>query len=124
MASTDTTCQKFDQLLWAFVDGDMSESDRIFWNQHVQNCDRCQNTLNDARALELAYQRLPEYDPPETIIMELIGKATSPNRLKRNWKHLRNHLTNRRIWQSSLLGALVVVGSVLLVNAFRHKRSV
>ncbi|MBT5833126.1 MAG: zf-HC2 domain-containing protein, partial [Candidatus Latescibacteria bacterium] len=42
MAENDKICNQFDHVLWAFMDGDMSERHRIFWETHTKECERCQ----------------------------------------------------------------------------------
>jgi hypothetical protein len=125
MAENDKICNRFDQVIWAFMDGDMSERHRIFWETHLKECARCQTIRKEANALVLTYHDLPGHEAPETLLQEILGQTESRNPIKHVWQYLRQHIPipGRRIWQSSLIGAVVLVGGFLLVTAVRHRRS-
>lgn len=123
MTENDKICNRFEQVLWAFLDGDMSERHRIFWETHIKECERCQTVRAEANALVLHYHDLPSYEAPEMLLQEILGKTESRNPVKRAWQHIKNRMPGRRIWQSSLIGALVLVGGFLLFTVFRQKRS-
>ncbi|MBT3602239.1 MAG: zf-HC2 domain-containing protein [Candidatus Latescibacteria bacterium] len=125
MAENDKICNQFDHVLWAFMDGDMSERHRIFWETHTKECERCQTLREEANALVLTYYDLPGHEAPEILLQEILGRAKSRNPIKRAWQHLRQSIPvpGQRIWQSSLIGAVVLVGGFLLVTAVRHRRS-
>lgn len=119
----NNTCREFDQIVWLFLDGDMSEHERIFWEQHISSCETCSAIRDEVRTVELTYHSLPDQEPPETVLSELRNRLYQPGRLQRLLHTLRNRVPGRRIWQSSLIGAIVVIGSVLLVTFVRHRRS-
>jgi len=119
----NNTCREFEQIAWFFLDGDMSERERIFWEEHVSSCETCRAIPDEVRAVELAYHGLPYQEPPEAVLSDLRDRLYQPGRLQRFFHNLRNRIPGRRIWQSSLIGAVVVVGSVLLVTFVRHRRS-
>ena len=125
MAATDKICSRFNQILWAFLDGDMSERHRIFWETHLKECGRCQTVREEANTLVLAYNDLPSYEAPETLLQEILGQTETRNPIKRAWKTLRQRLPKprKRVWQSSLIGAIVLFGGFLLVTAVKHRRS-
>ena len=117
------TCSQFEQIVWLFLDGDMSERERILWEQHVSSCENCQNIRDEVRAVELAYHNLPDHDPPETALAEIYDRLKKPSHLERFFQTLRNRVPSQRLWQSSLIGAAVVIGSLLLVTLVRNRRS-
>jgi len=121
--SNHALCDKFERLLWAFLDGDMPERERIFWEQHLGACDQCSAKRDEARAQELAYERLPDYAPSESLLAELIERAYAPGHLKRTWQRIKKRFPGQRIWKSSLVGAVVLLGGVLLFTVFRQRRS-
>jgi len=123
MADHAKICKRFDQVLWAFLDGDMSERHRIFWETHLKECERCQSVREEAHALVLSYHELPDYEAPEILLQEILGKAHHQNPFQRAVTYIREHMPGRRIWQSSLIGAVVLVGGFLVFTAFRQKRS-
>lgn len=125
MAENNKICNRFDQVLWAFLDGDMSERHRVFWETHLKECHRCQTIREEANALVLSYHDLPSHEAPEILLQEILGKTETHNLIKRAWQYLRDQtpLPGRRIWQSSLIGALVLVSGFLLVTVVRHRRS-
>ena len=116
-------CDKFERLLWAFIDGDMPERERIFWEQHLGVCDQCSAKRDEARAVELAYGRIPDQEPSESLLSELLERVYSPGYLRRAYQRLTKRLPGRRIWKSSLVGAVVLLGGVLLFTVFRQRRS-
>lgn len=119
----DKTCREFEQIVWLFLDGDMSEHQRIFWEQHITTCESCQTIRDEIRAVELAYHTLPDHEAPEAALAELHMHRNKHGHLQRLWQTVRNRVPGRRLWQSSLIGAVVVVGSVLLVTLVRNRRS-
>jgi len=114
------TCSQFEQIIWLFLDGDMSERERIFWEQHVSSCEKCQSIRDEVRTVELAYHNLPDHEPPETALAEINSRLGKPGPFERFLHALRNRMPGR---QSSLIGAAVVIGSVLLVTLVRYRRS-
>jgi len=123
MAENDKICNRFDQVLWAFLDGDMSERHRIFWETHLKECNRCQSIREEANALVLSYHDLPGHEAPEILLQEILGKTETRNPIKRAVHYLREHVPGKRVWQSSLIGALVLVSGFLLVTVVKHRRS-
>ena len=121
--ATNETCREFEQIVWLFLDGDMSERQRIFWEQHITSCKTCQTIRDEVRAVELAYHNLPDHEAPESALAELHRHLNKSSHIQRFWHTLRNKVPGRRLWQSSLIGAAVVVGSVLLVTLVRNRRS-
>ena len=125
MAETDKICNRFDGVIWAFMDGDMSERHRIFWKNHLEECDRCQAVHEEATTLVLTYQDLPGHEAPESLLQEILGRTSQQNPIKYAWQGLGQRLPNpaRHIWQSSLIGLVLLLGGVLLVTVFRNRRS-
>ena len=123
MAENDKICNRFDQVLWAFLDGDMSERHRIFWETHLKECERCQTIREEANALVLSYHDLPGHEAPEILLQEILGKTETRNPIKRAYHYLQEHIPGKRVWQSSLIGAIVLVSGFLLVTLVKHRRS-
>ena len=119
MAKCDL-CSEFEQTVWVFLDGDMPERDRIFWERHVASCKPCRAIRDEARAVELAYHGLPGRVPPNHVLSEIRNRVHKPARL---WQKLRKHMPARRLWQSSLIGATVILLSILITTFVRHQRS-
>ncbi|MDP6040790.1 MAG: zf-HC2 domain-containing protein, partial [Candidatus Latescibacteria bacterium] len=93
----NNTCREFEQIVWLFLDGDMSERERIFWEQHVSSCDTCCAIRDEIRAVELAYHGLPDQEPPEAILSELRNRLYQPGRVRRLFHNLRNRIPGQRL---------------------------
>jgi len=58
------SCQVYEEMLSAYVDGELPPLDRQALEEHLATCDTCGQVLLELRSMKMALQSLPEVEPP------------------------------------------------------------
>jgi anti-sigma factor RsiW len=72
-------CQELVELITAYLDGALSDVDRMRFEEHLESCRYCRTYLEQMRQTIRALGRLPETSIPEEAKAELLEAF-------RNWK--------------------------------------
>lgn len=77
-------CRECETLLWAYIDGELPETQRRAVLAHLETCPRCANTLEQLRAFPLQTTRLQVVTPPPDFtlrLMQRIAPLPTPQQL-------------------------------------------
>jgi anti-sigma factor RsiW len=73
-------CDRTEQMLSAFLEGDLSSADESAVNAHVASCESCRESLDAYRALEDELVSRRDLVPPaDTFLRAVFAPAVSPN---------------------------------------------
>ena len=78
-AYPEMPCQELVELITEYMEGTLSEVDRLRFDQHLAECRHCRNYLWQMRRTIRALGALPEETIPENVKSELL-------RAFRDWK--------------------------------------
>jgi len=107
-------CEQWSELLSAWVDGELRESERKALEEHLQNCQSCRQAERELRELKRKLEAIP-VPPPE------------PEMWSRVLRHVRHHAQRRRrfvvvkspTWLAVAASFLLLFGAI----AFLWQRS-
>lgn len=66
------SCQAFEEMLSAYIDGELSDADRQAVEEHLATCDSCKQALMEIRAVKIALQSLPQVEPPAELHVRIM----------------------------------------------------
>lgn len=55
----DKTCEEFESELWLLIDESIDDNALNKWDNHLSECDRCRDTLDEARSIVKTYKEIP-----------------------------------------------------------------
>lgn len=61
------SCQAFEEMLSAYVDGELFPKDKQTLEEHLSTCGSCQRALFELRSLKIALQSVPAAEPPAEL---------------------------------------------------------
>ncbi len=113
------SCYHFEELLSAYVDGELPAQDRESLLEHLKECKACRRTLKELKLVKAAFGSLSEIEVPEGLherVMAALNESGAPKpgpaqaRKKGFWAFL-SRMDNWRFkqWASLLVGAAVIV---------------
>lgn len=79
---SSTPCHDFRLQMWLLRSGELPETEKKFWQQHLQSCPHCQATWASAESVQAQYQRLPLYEAPARIVHQITPPAPAPRAAK------------------------------------------
>lgn len=124
------SCARIENLVQAYLDGDLSDSEQVIFERHITECPRCARSLKEAKAcaaelfeILAAYRRarelvepvmdhLPDMEPTDEELAGLNWRVKHPGR---GW---------RRFWQVAAAMTVLIVAVVALVLNFNWPRAV
>ncbi len=119
------SCRQIDNLLQAYIDGELSDSERVILEEHVANCAPCRQLLRlHQRTSAELFETLSHYrlssDLSQSIMENLPEMAPTMEELKGiNWrvKHSMSPATRLARWMpAAVAGLLVVLALILKLN--------
>ena len=72
------TCPEVDQQLDAYLDGGLSDAERVAIDAHIEQCSACRDTLDGLRRLRLETQALPRSIEPARDLWSDIAPRLAP----------------------------------------------
>lgn len=107
--------------LSAYLDGEMSEGERVALEQHVPTCEQCQRTLDDLREVRALLRAMPMPAPPRSFAIPTTGAVPMPlaaatmDRSERVERQLRTRSAGRWSGVLQALGGFVAAAGVVLM---------
>lgn len=95
-----------DELLAAYVDGDLDDADRRAVQTHLRSCERCGREVELATHARRALVALPDVEPPAGTAFRVLREARRPPATGRAW----------RIATAAGIAASLIAGAVVLVQ--------
>jgi anti-sigma factor RsiW len=65
------TCERFEELLSAYLEGELSAGEKRDMNAHIAVCASCAELLSVFRRMETALARFPEVEPSPALMAKL-----------------------------------------------------
>ena len=65
-------CQELVELITDYLDGVLSDVDRVRFDEHLRDCRHCRTYLEQMRLTIRVLGRLPEHSVPEQAMRELL----------------------------------------------------
>jgi len=97
-------CKRFEQQIWAYLEGQLPLAQARALEAHLQACPRCQRQMAAARATYRALHALPRHRAPEKLAAQIRHRiAEAPARPRVDWACVR-----RRVALAPALGLLAV----------------
>ena len=94
-----------EELLSAFLDGEINAAERIAVSEHLASCDACSVELTALEEARLAVRSLPFLELPLGVLPEADVVPIPTPLMSRAW-----------VWVSSAAAALVIVGGIALTS--------
>lgn len=69
------SCETFEEGVWLYLDDDLSPDERARWDNHLEGCERCRETLSNSQSTVGLYDRHGKVDAPEALIREVVSSA-------------------------------------------------
>lgn len=101
-------CERYIDLMFQKIDGDISEDDDKLLSEHLDKCESCRNEFSELMRVEHALNNIPEFDVPDTFAGAVISeiKKNPSGKKKRGYRPY-----------FSLAAACIVLVVVLFYNA-------
>jgi len=78
-------CYKFEENISAFIDGELTQSLRIEFTHHKEQCEKCNGQLNDLLSLLVDLKGLGKITTSEDFVSSLQGRIEDYNNTKENY---------------------------------------
>jgi hypothetical protein len=72
------TCERVDEMLAAWIEGDLDEAGRRDVDAHVRGCLRCAAIVRDINAIRMDAARLPELEPSSDLWAGIAARIEAP----------------------------------------------
>ena len=70
------TCKEFENLLTAYVEGELPPESRVLFERHIESCERCQSELSTYENCTRIFQRYAiDEDPPTALRKAVFDKC-------------------------------------------------
>lgn len=70
------TCKEFEELMTAYLDGELPDDRRDSFEQHIGSCTRCQAEMSNYENCTRLFQRfVKDEDPPEALRKAVFEKC-------------------------------------------------
>jgi hypothetical protein len=117
MAETNR-CGEYNEILSAYLDGELSPAERVDLLQHMATCPQCRAALEEYRAVGTRIRALPPVQVPESLTASVYMHTVDapPRRLQ--------VLTNRMAYPAAAIAAVLMVFIVavfLLVDGYQRR---
>jgi hypothetical protein len=111
-------CGEYNEILSAYLDGELSPSERVDLLQHMASCPECRAALDEYRAIGSRLRALPPVQVPESLTASVYMHTVDapPRRLL--------VLTNRMAYPAAAIAAVLMVFIVavfLLVDGYQRR---
>jgi anti-sigma factor RsiW len=110
-------CAEFESTLADYVDGTLDASERARVEEHAAACPSCRELLSEVTAATAFLARVPELDPPDTLITRIAYQAPL-GRTRGPWERqgLLSRLATK--WLQPVLQPRLVMGMAMTVLSF------
>jgi len=81
-SNTEMACQELVEVITDYLEGALSDVDRVRFEEHLKNCRHCRTYLKQMRQTIRALGRLPETSIPEKAKAELLAAFREWNKGK------------------------------------------
>jgi len=97
-------CKRFEQQIWAYLEGQLPSAQAQAFEAHLQACPRCQRQIAAAQATYRALRALPRHRAPENLVAQVRHRMAQPSARPRvDWARVW-----RRVALAPALGLLTV----------------
>jgi anti-sigma factor RsiW len=114
-------CSRIEEVLEAYLDGDLSAVHRDRVTAHFETCRACSAELEEARALRAALRALPQMDAPPRVL-RAVAEATT-TRQSAWWPHLPLHAVVTPGWRAVMAATAAALIAIVLVPCTVHRES-
>jgi anti-sigma factor (TIGR02949 family) len=74
------TCEDFQSLMTAYLDGELPDDDRESFEHHITSCDRCQAEMSTYQNCTRLFQRFSkDEDPPDALRKSVFERCDCEN---------------------------------------------
>lgn len=110
-------CPEFESTLADYVDGTLDASGRARLEAHMASCSGCREMFEDVTAATAFLARVPEVEPPDTLITRIAYQAPA-GRIRGAWERqgLLSRLASK--WMQPVLQPRLVMGMAMTVLSF------
>ncbi len=110
-------CPEFESTLADYVDGTLDAGGRARLEAHMALCSGCREMFEDVRAATAFLARVPEVEPPDTLITRIAYQAPA-GRIRGPWERqgLLSRLASK--WMQPVLQPRLVMGMAMTVLSF------
>ena len=115
-----TRCGLARRRLNAFIDGELSQRDRLFVSRHIERCSRCRGALDEIAMLEPLLRESDIPDIPERLIGAVMYEAGKRVHAMPTGRLLRFELAFSRAAVAAALILGIAAGSLLGWNTVRE----
>ena len=90
------TCSRMETDGMRYLDGEMSDSERVVFERHIEQCGECREVLKDLRKLQTLTGRIKMKDPTDEFWEDY-------------WKSIYRRIERRTAWIFIIAGALMLI---------------
>ena len=110
-------CAEFESTLADYVDGTLDAGERARLEAHMASCSGCREMFEDVTAATAFLARVPEVEPPDTLITQIAYQAPAC-RIRGPWERqgLLSRLASK--WMQPVLQPRLVMGMAMTVLSF------
>ncbi len=76
------SCQKIQEKLCAYAEGDLSSEEKKFVQEHLDSCDSCSTALRDLKKTEELSRNLEEVEPPPWMAAKIMARVKTEREKK------------------------------------------
>lgn len=74
------TCKEFEELMTAYLEGELPMEKHRFFEQHIESCERCQTEMSAYENCTRIFRRfVKDEDPPEALRKAVFEKCGCKN---------------------------------------------
>lgn len=97
----DRKCDSFTQDMWLYLSGELGDTEHAQWDAHLETCDQCQDTLQDATDTLARFDNAPAMAPSSAGVENVLAVASRS--------------AGRRIDFRKALGPILALAAVILL---------
>jgi predicted anti-sigma-YlaC factor YlaD len=127
MANSEMNCSACDEVIEAYLDGELNAEDSRAIESHVAECHVCAAELSLARQVSEGLAELTPLDCPDGVTLRVrqsMSAIGSPANSIAAESRIKRATRNKSLWQIAAVVTLVAAGVVIAISQSDHSRPI